>query len=106
MAQQAGVEIGLAVIGVNQYSIITPRHGVDGEIAPQQILFQCHVRGGVAGKSGVTLAGFTFGAGQRIFLMSLRVEEYREVFTHLLIAKSQQIGRRCADHHPVVIHYR
>ncbi len=44
MAQNAGLQICLSAMGIDQVSLRILRNGIDGEIAPQQILFQCDLR--------------------------------------------------------------
>ena len=42
-----------------------------------------------AAKTSIAAAGFSFGAGEGIFFLSLRVQEHREVLAYLRIALCQ-----------------
>ena len=106
VAQHARLQVGHAAVWVNQLPFGGAGDGVDGQIAPQQIFFQRHVRRGIAGKTGVPLAGFALGARQRVLLMRIGVEEHREIFADLLITQCQQLRRRGAHHHPIMIDHR
>jgi hypothetical protein len=49
----------------------------------------------------ITGRGLALGAGQRILLVGIRVQEHRKILADRPEAARQQIVRRGADHHPV-----
>ena len=52
-------------------------------------------------KAVVARAGFSFRAGERIFLVAHRMQEYREILADATIALSLQLLRRRAHDAPV-----
>ena len=56
MAQQLIVEIALTTIGVDKRTIRIFRHGINGQIAAYQILFQADIFSSVKGKSLIAMA--------------------------------------------------
>ena len=103
MAQQAQAKIVLPAVGVDDRAIGILGEGVDRQVAAQQIGFEGHVRGGIAGKTGIARAGFAFGACQGILLPALRMEEHGKVAAYLLVARVKHLLRGGAHHHPVSV---
>ena len=101
MAQYPVLEIFLTAIGIMHCAILLLGDGVDGEIAAQQIILQCHIRRGVAGKAGVTMPLFAFDAGEGILLLGVRMQEDREISSHRAKSQRQQLFGQCPDHHIV-----
>ncbi|MNZ96059.1 hypothetical protein D3C78_1152370 [compost metagenome] len=110
MAQQPGLQIALAAIGVVQAAAVRPafarRHGIDRQVAPRQVFFQRHIGRGLDGKTAVAAAALALGAGQRIFLVAGRVQKHRKVAAHGLIALGHHLLGRRAHHHPVAVIHR
>ena len=103
MTQHAVGEVTLAAIGVYHLAVRIHGHGIDGQIAADQILLQGDVRAGVEGKPTIALAALALGASQRILLAGLRVQEDRKVLANRTEAGIQHDFRRGADNHPIVI---
>ena len=110
MAQHAILQILLAAIGIHQVfeavvacPVGRSGDGVDGQIAPRQVLFQRHIGSGVNHKAAIAHAVLALGASQRIFLMGLGVQEHRKVAPHGHEAARAHLLRRGANHHPVRI---
>jgi hypothetical protein len=83
MPQQARRQIASAAEGIDQRAIAGARDGVDGEVAPAQILLQRHSRLGMNREAAMTRAALALGAGERIFLARAGVEEDRKITAHL-----------------------
>ena len=103
MAQGFVLKIGMAVERVHQLTVFGLCHGVDGEVAAFEVFFEGNVRRAVHGKTVVAAALFALSAGQGIFLAGFRVQEHREVGTHLLEAPRLHLLRCGANHHPVPV---
>jgi len=72
VTQRATGKIALAVAGIDQAAIFRLRDGVNGQIAPLQILLQRDVGREVRDKAGVAAALFALGARQRILFTAVR----------------------------------
>ena len=103
MAQQACLEIGLAAPGIDEPAVGITRHGIDGEVAAAQVVFQAHIRRGVEGKTGVAGAGLALGARQRVFLMTVGMQKDGEIGPHLPVAGGPHLLGRGAHHDPVPV---
>ena len=86
MAQQAVLQVLLAVVGVDKLAVATLGHGVDGEVAAQQVVFQRDIRAEATFKTLIAVTGFSFGAGQGVFFLAVGVQEHRKIGSYLLIA--------------------
>lgn len=80
-----------------------PSDGVDGEIAPAQILFEGDLRSKFHGEAAVARRDLALEARQRVFLVGLRMQEDREFAPHFAKIVTQQLFTRCADHDPVAL---
>ncbi len=94
------LEIALAVIGIGQFCRVVLGHGIDGQVASDQVFFQGHFGAGVEDEATVAAAAFALGAGQGIFLTGLRVEKYRKSAADRAKSLGQHVLGRGADHHP------
>ena len=103
MPQHAGFEIVRAAKGIDQIPVVVACNGIDGEIAALEILLERNVRCRVDGEAGVAWAGFTLGAGERVFLVRLRMEKDREVLTHRAIPELQHFLRAAAHDDVIVV---
>src|SRR5579863_4111871 len=101
MAQQALLEITLPAVGVDQRTgpavLDFASHGVDGQVAPLQVLLERDLRRELRLKAAITGRGLAFEARQRIFLARLRVQEHREFPANGAIAKLLELLRGAAD---------
>ena len=103
MAQHAALQVGGAAVGIDDAALCVAGDGVDGEIAPRQVLFQRHVGRGINLETLVAARGLALGARQGVFLPRLRVQEHRKVLAHPLVAQAGHVLRRGADHDVVAV---
>ena len=103
MPQHTVLDIGLAVVGINQRAVGLTGDGVDGEIPPRQILFQCDVRIGMEDEAFVAGRGFAFGPRQGIFFTAARMQEHRKIGADRTETRCGHRFRTFTDHHPVTI---
>jgi hypothetical protein len=82
---------------------LVPGDGVDGEVAAPQVVLQRDVGRGVDGEALIAAAALALGAGERVFLVRLGMQEHREVLADRLEALLDHLLRGGADHHPVAI---
>ena len=103
MAQDALFEIGLTAIGVVILAVIITGNGINRQVTTSQILLQGDIRCGVTDETGITFTGFSFCSRQCIFLMTVRMQENREITPDLSISQGEHLLRGGTDHHPVFI---
>ena len=103
LAQQAGAQVVLAVVGVDDVAVGGLRHGVDGQVAALQILFQTDIGAEGADKAVITDAAFAFGAGEGVFFVADRVQKNRKILADGLITLRQQMFGAGADNDPVTV---
>ena len=103
MAQEARFKVALAAVGVGDMALVVLGHGIDGQVAADQVFFQSDVRTGVKGEAAITLAGFALGAGEGVFLAAVGMQKDREVRAHRAKATGLHGFGAGADHHPVDI---
>jgi hypothetical protein len=94
-------EVCLACEGVVQTACAVDRHGVDGEVAPHQVVFEPHVGAGMKDKPFVAMARLTLGTGQRVFGLCVGVKKDRKVLAHRPKAGAHH-GRRGGAYHQIV----
>src|SRR5690606_6283736 len=103
MTQQAGLQVLLPPIGIDDLTLVIHGHGVDGQVAALQVLLQGDRGIGVEGEAAVAVTTLALGSGQRVLLAGVQVQEYREVLPDRAEAGLQQLIRRGADHYPVAL---
>src|SRR5690554_3143576 len=103
MAQNALLQIRLSLPGVVQAAVGRLSDGIDGQITPQQVLFQTDLRAGMEAETAVSLAAFALGACQGILFAGLGVQEYRKIAADRFEAFGQHLIRCRTDHNPVPI---
>lgn len=103
MAQHARLQILLAAVGVDQLALLILCHGIDGEVAPGQVLLQRDVWRGVDGEAVVAMAAFSLGPGQCVLFFGLRVEEDWKVFSDRHIAQIPHVLGGATYHDPVPV---
>ncbi len=79
MAQHAGLEIRAAAVGIHQRAIRRLRDGIDGQVPPQQVLFQRDVRRELGDEAAVTRPGLALAPRQRMLGLRFRMQEHREI---------------------------
>ena len=79
VAQQPSSDIALPSVRIDELAVSVHGHGVDGEVAPLQVLLERDVGCGVKDEAVVARRGAALGARQRVFLFRARVQEDRKV---------------------------
>ena len=103
VAEDFVLDILNAAERVGQTAVRSLRDGVDGEIAPHQIVFQGDVGRRVEDKAPVAGGRLAFRAGQRVFFLRLRVQEDRKILADGAEALAQHVLGRGADDDVVVV---
>ncbi|MNP27141.1 hypothetical protein D3C76_1200320 [compost metagenome] len=106
MAEEARLQITLAIERIDDPAVVVFRHGIDGQVATGEVLFQRHVRAGVEGEAAVAAAALALGAGQGVLLAGPWMQEHREIGAHRAEAAFEHVIGAGADHHPVDIGHR
>lgn len=101
MPQALGLQVLFATVGVNQGAVCGQRHGIDGEVSPGEIFFQCNGGVSVDLKAVVAVPRLPLGTGEGVFLLGVRVQKDGEIPTDLPITLGQHILGGCSHHHPV-----
>ena len=103
LAQQLGLQVALAAMRIDQLALRVLGDGIDGQVAPRQVLLQRDIGRGMHHKAFVAWRCFAFGARQGIFLARMGVQKNRKVFAYGLIAQRCHLRRRSTHHHPVFV---
>ena len=110
MAQHLVGQVLLTTVGVDEAGALRllgigqgHGHGVDGEVAAGEIVFERDARPGVHRKALVAGRGFSLQTGQRVFLARVRVQKHGEVAPHRQVAQVEHGLRRGAHHDPVSV---
>ena len=82
MTQHAALEIADAPMRIDQIALFVLGDSVDGEIAASEILLQRDFACRVHRESLVSTACLALGAGERILLVGLRMQEHREILAY------------------------
>ena len=101
MAQDPRLEVARAAERIDQPAVAIFCHGIDRQVATAEIVFDRHLFGRVERKAVVTGGSFALGAGERVFLAGVRVQEYREIAADAFVSLGFERAGRCADHTPV-----
>ena len=89
--------------GIDQRAIGRFCHRIDGQVTAGEILFQRDIGRGMKSEAVVTVPAFAFGAGKRIFILGLRMQEDREILTNWTETLFKQGFRGGADNHVIVV---
>src|SRR5205823_3516300 len=81
-------------------AVLTLGHGVDGEIAPLQILLQGHLGRGLRREAAIAGRDLALAPRERVLLASLRMQEHRELAPHRQVTGALQLLRLRPDPHP------
>ena len=103
MAQSTLFEIFAAVIGIDQFTGFRFGHGVDGEIAALQIVFEADIGGGMKRKAGITRCSFALGASEGILFMAVGMQKYRKILAYRFVAGGEHVFRCGTHYNPVTI---
>ena len=113
MPQDLGLQVALSSIRVHDPALpgggggmgqrLGYRHGIDGEVAAGQVVFERHIGRGLYRKALVAPRRLAFGAGQRVFLAAVRVQKHREVLADRQVTLCGHGFGRAAHHHPVAV---
>ena len=101
--QGLGLQVGLAATRVDQGPVLVLCDGVDGEVAPAQVLFQGDGGIGMEFKAVIAACGLALGAGQGHFLTRLRVQEDGEFASHGDIPFAGEIFSTGTHDHPIAV---
>ncbi|MNY18084.1 hypothetical protein D3C86_1514390 [compost metagenome] len=91
------------MIGVGQLAVFVFGHGVDGQVAADQVFFQGDIGAGMENESAVAAAAFALCASQCVLLPAFGMEKYRKVGPYRAITQSLHLFGSGADHHPIDI---
>ena len=80
MTQNTSAQIALTAIRIDQLAIAILRNGIDGKVAPRQILLESDVRRRVKYETAPATA--CLGARKGVLLVGLRMQKNREVAAH------------------------
>ena len=103
MTQDAGLQVGDAMMRVDDVAVVVAGDCIDGEVAARQVLFQRDLRGRLDLETLVAARRLSLGARERVFLVRLRVQEYREILAHRAIAQLLHLLRRGTDHDVILV---
>ena len=103
MTQQACGQIGLTPVGIMQLALGIFGDGIDGQIPPQQILFEGDFGGGIAGKASIAMPLLPFDASQGVLFPSLWMQEDGKVPANWFVTLGQQLFCTSPDHHVVAL---
>jgi hypothetical protein len=95
------LEVVTAAERIDQRAVAGPRHGIDGEVAPRQVLFERDTRIELHRESAVTRSALALCARQRVLLVRLRVQEHGKFPADLAVTEPCQFLRRRTDHDPI-----
>ena len=101
MPQDSRLQVLAPAIGIDQRTVLIARHGVDGQIATRQVLFQGDRSGGIERETVVAGPHLALGSCNGVFVAGFRVKENGKVLAHLLVAQAKQVLGSRADHDPV-----
>jgi hypothetical protein len=101
--QDARTQVALAAVRIDEHAIFATRHRVDREVAAQEILLERHVGRGVEGEALVARRGLALGAGERVLLVRLGVQEDGKVRSDGTKAATGHLLGRGADDDVVAI---
>src|SRR5699024_12695374 len=65
-------KIRTSAVWVHDRAIVGTGHGIDGEVAPEQVGFQGHVGTGVERETAIAVPRLAFGSRQGVFLVGDR----------------------------------
>ncbi len=107
MAQHPGLQVGLAAVGIVDGAFAIPvrggGHGVDGQVAPGQVLLQRDVGRRLDDEAAVARPALALGARQGVLLVGFGMQEDGEVPSHGHEAALGHLLGRGADHDPVAV---
>ena len=103
MAQDAGCQILLSAKRIDDCAVWILSHGINGQVAAHQVLFQRNVFIGMKAKSGITFGGFALGTGKGVFFVAVWMEKDGKILANRLIALSQHGLRICTDDYPIAV---
>jgi len=103
VAQNALCKVGLAMVRVEDHALFILGHGIDGQVAADQVFLQRNVRAGVKGEPAVTASALALCACEGIFLAGLWMQEHREISADRAEAQGMHLLDRGANHQPVDI---
>ncbi len=104
--QHPRFDVALAAERVDQRPAGRLRHRVDGQIAPREVLLERHLGSEFDGESAVAGCDLALEPRERVLLVRVRMQKYREVAPDLAVPEPQQLLPRAAHHHPIALLHR
>jgi hypothetical protein len=93
----------LAAVRIDQRAAGVLRDRVDRQVAAHEVVLQRDVGRGVDLEAVIARPGLALRAGQRVFLVRVRVQEDRKILAHRQVAGLQHVARTGAGDDPVAI---
>ena len=106
VSQYARLEIGAAAERIDDAAPFILCNGVNGQIAPREILLERDLGRGVEFEAVIAACSLAFGACECIFLVRFGVQKHREVFADRFVAELDHLLGSRADHDIVAVLYR
>ena len=103
VAQYARTQILRAAERIDQGSVVGTRHRIDREVASREIFLEGDAWRSVKAEAPMSAPGLALGAGERVFLVRLGVQEYRKVAADRTKPAREQFFRRGSDDDVVAI---
>ena len=103
MAQHSRRKIGLPAVRIDQRPVLAPRHRVDREVAPLQILLERHIGRREELEPAVSVAMLALGSRQRVFVLRFRMQEDGKVAADRTKARREHDLRGGADHGEIAV---
>jgi hypothetical protein len=101
VTQHSRLEIAAATVGIDQAAVGGLCDCIDREVAAPQVLGERHLGSKADFEAAIARRDFAFEAGERVFLVALRMQKHREVAPDLSIVEPQHFLARAADHDPI-----
>ena len=103
MPQESRLDIFSPAVGIDDFPVSGFRHGVDGQVAAQQVLLDRRIGFETDLEAAVTRAGLAFAARQSVLFFGLGMKKNREVAAHGFESGSGHLCGSSAGHNPVDI---
>jgi len=96
-------DLRLSAVRVDDAPGAVARHGIDGQVAAPQVLFERDRGREIGDETTVTWPHLALEPGERVFLVGLGMQEHREIPAHGTITQVLELGGCGAHDHPVAL---